>query len=174
METKTVVLTFGKILKKVTSWFVIVATVFLAIAMTIGVIDVIGTKVFNWPLPIMKEVTEELFVGMVFLGIAYVELDMGHLRITIFESRMHPKTRYAVGIFKYVLAVLLTGFISWRTSLQLIFTIREGIVKAAIYNIPEWPGGLMVFIGFFFLFLVFLSLLCRSLLTGPEERTANK
>lgn len=162
----------SEILKKIAGWFVVIATIFLAVAMIIGVVDVIGTKFFNWPLPIMKELTEELFVGMVFLGIAFVELDMGHLRITIFESRIHGKFHFAVAIFRYLLAVFITGFISWRTFIQLKYTITEGIVKAAIIEIPEWPGGLMVFIGFLLLFLVFFSLLFRCLAMGPEKYEA--
>jgi TRAP-type C4-dicarboxylate transport system permease small subunit len=172
MNNGKLLIASSEILKKIAGWFVIIATIFLAVAMTIGVIDVIGTKFFNWPLPIMKELTEELFVGMVFLGMAFVELDIGHLRITIFESRIPGKFQYAISIFKYFLAVFLTGFISWRTFIQLKYTITHGIVKAAVINIPEWPGGSMVFIGFLLLFLVYFSLLLRCIAMGPEKYTA--
>ena len=160
-----------EIFKKIAGWLVIVASVFLAIAMTIGVIDVIGTKFFNWPLPIMKELTEELFVGIVFLGMAFVELEVGHLRITLFETRMTGKTRYFADIFKLLLSVFITGFMSWRTFIQLKYTITEGILKAAIVNIPEWPGGLLVFTGMFLLFLVYVLLLCRCMIMGPKGYT---
>jgi TRAP-type C4-dicarboxylate transport system permease small subunit len=157
------------VLTKVTRWFAFAAAACLGIAMAIGVIDVIGTKFFSWPLVATKEVTEELNVGLVFLAIAFVAMERGHLRINLLELHMSARLRFAFRILSYVVTIPILGILSWRSFLQFKIQLVEKTYKFGQICIPVWPGGLVVFLGFIF-FLTAAMLLLGKELTGNMKK----
>lgn len=165
MKERISLQSFMDLLAKVGSWLTAAASFCLAIAMILGVIDMIGAKVFNWPLLGMIEATEELMVGMVFLTIGYVAMKQEHIRITILEPYMPKLVRIVLEVVGYVLGILVAGVISWRAFVLLQLAIHEHIHKPTqpLLPFPIWPGVLAVFLGSCFLLIAFILHLGKTL-----------
>lgn len=157
------------VITKITKWFSFGAAACLGLAMAIGVIDVVGTKLFSKPLIAMKEVTEELNVGLVFLAISFVALERGHLRITLLESVISARLRFIFRLLGYVVGILILGVLSWRGFIQLKTQVVENVHKFGQVSIPVWPGGLAVLLGFVFFLIALILLLAAELIGNPKK-----
>jgi TRAP-type C4-dicarboxylate transport system permease small subunit len=118
---------------------VIVAGIFVVVMMLITMADVAMRSVFNSPLEGAYEITEFLMAGVVFLGLAYMQREKGHLAIEIFTERMPPWARSAVRIFGYLVALVLFSAIAYETS-QLAYEawdVQDYTMGAA--RLPLWP-----------------------------------
>lgn len=153
---------------KVTRWLAIIASVCIGIVMVVNSIDVIGTKFFGKSIPGALDITEELMVFMTLLPLGYVALERGHIRVTLFDARMTPKMTFIINIFQYSIAAIITAFLTSRTFVQFLKTIKIITLKEGI-DLPIWPANLAVVISFFFLTIVWLVLLVRTIVEGVEE-----
>lgn len=156
------------IVTKITSWLAILAAVSIAILMTINFTDIIGTKFFLRSVPGTLDISEELMVFLTLLPIAFVALERGHIRITLLEGRMPPAVRFVLQIIQYVIAMLITGFITWRVFVQFQKTLAVVQLKEGL-DLPIWPANLVTVISFGFLTLVWMCLLAKKVAVGLER-----
>ena len=152
----------------VVKYFSYVAVVCAAFTMIIAVADVIGVKIFKWAIPSSVEYIEELMVLIVFLCIAYVELERGHIRVTIMERFMPGVLRHIFKLFGYLVGTLIIGFMSWRGFELVRYSFDMGLVKTGTVRFPLWPSHLAVFIGLTSLTIVYILLLCKTFFARQE------
>jgi TRAP-type C4-dicarboxylate transport system permease small subunit len=94
---------------------------------------------FNSPLEGAFEITEFMMAGVVFLGLAYMQREKGHLAIEIFTERMPPWARHGVRVFGYLVALLLFSAIAYETS-QLAYRAWEiDDYTMGATRLPLWP-----------------------------------
>lgn len=153
---------------KITRWLTILASVSIAVLMVVNFTDIIGTKFFLRSVPGALDISEELMVLLTLLPIAFVALERGHIRITLMESRMAPTVRFIFQIFQYVIATLITGFITWRVFVEFQVTLKFMQLKEGI-DLPIWPANLAVVVSFGFLTLVWMLLLAKTLANGSKR-----
>jgi TRAP-type C4-dicarboxylate transport system permease small subunit len=160
-------LVFGliKLATKVTKWLVFIAAVGICFIMIINTVDVVGTKIFGMSVPGALDITEEVMVLVALFPVAYLCLERGHFSISLVKNIMHPVLRFLVEVIQYVIAALISGFVTVRTFTQFqtafsTMTLKEGI------DLPIWPATLATTIAFAFLTFVWLLLLARTLVTG--------
>lgn len=153
---------------KATRWLAIVAAVSIGGLMAVNFIDIVGTKFFLTSIPGAMDISEELMVLLTLLPIAYIALERGHIRITLVEDRMNPKMRFAMRIFQYGVAILITGFITSRVFVQFHKSLHSMQLKEGI-DLPIWPANVAVVISFAFLTLVWVLLLAKTLIDGVEK-----
>lgn len=165
---KSLILKAFDVTTKITRCLAVIAGVAIAVLMVINFIDVIGTKFFGMSIPGAMDLSEELMVLVTLLPIAFIALERGHIRITLLEEHLHSVVRYALEIIQYVIAALITGFITVRVFTQLRNTFDTMNLKAGI-DLPEWPANVVVVISFGFLTLVWLLLLAKTLVVGRER-----
>lgn len=156
------------IVTKITRWLAIVAAVGIAVLMIVNFTDIIGTKFFLRSVPGALDISEELMVFMTLLPLAFVALERGHIRITLLEGRMPPPLRFGLKIAQYVIATLITGFITWRVFVQFQKTLEVMQLKQGI-DLPIWPANLVTVISFGFLTVVWLLLLAKTVVVGLER-----
>jgi len=156
------------IVTKITSWLAILAAVSIAILMIINFTDIIGTKFFLRSVPGTLDISEELMVFLTLLPIAFVALERGHIRITLLEGRMPPAVRFVLQIIQYVIAMLITGFITWRVFVQFQKTLAVVQLKEGL-DLPIWPANLVTVISFGFLTLVWILALAKTVAVGLER-----
>jgi TRAP-type C4-dicarboxylate transport system permease small subunit len=162
------VMKFADITTKVTRWLVIFASVCIGIVMVVNSIDVIGTKFFGQSIPGALDITEELMVFMTLLPLAYVALERGHIRVTLLDARMNSRKTFIISIFQYSLAAIISAILASRTFLHFLKTVKVMTLKEGI-DLPIWPANLVVVVSFFFLTIVWLVLLARTIAQGVEE-----
>lgn len=168
----SIVLRSVDIVKTLTKWLVYVATLCIAVLMSIIVIDIIGSKWFNWSLPGTLDFSEELMVLLTLLPMAYVALERGHIRITFLEEKIPQTGRIYLNLIKYFVGMGAMGFLCWRTFTRFQYVLDTAQVKFGI-NFPIWPTNLAVSISFGFLTLVWLLLFIRTLVVRSEQPTVS-
>ena len=165
---KNSVIQLLEVATKITRWLAILAAVSIAVLMAVNFIDIIGTKFFLRSIPGALDISEEFMVFMTLLPLAFVALERGHIRITLLEGRMPPAARFVLQIIQYVIATLITGFITWRVFVQFQKTFEVMQLKQGV-DLPVWPSNLAAVISFGFLTLVWLLLLAKTLVVGVKR-----
>jgi TRAP-type C4-dicarboxylate transport system permease small subunit len=156
------------IMTKITKWLAILAAVSIAVLMIINFTDIIGTKFFLRSVPGTLDISEELMVLLTLLPIAFVALERGHIRITLLEGRLPRAVRFVLQIIQYVIATLITGFITWRVFVQFQKTLEVVQLKEGL-DLPIWPANLVTVVSFGFLTLVWIVLLAKTVVVGLER-----
>jgi TRAP-type C4-dicarboxylate transport system permease small subunit len=153
---------------KITKWLAILAAVCIAVMMVTNFTDIIGTKFFLKSVPGALDISEELMVLVTLLPLAFIALERGHIRITLLTDHMTPAVRFVLQIIQYVIATLITGFITCRVFVGFQETVKVMDLKEGI-DLPIWPANLAVVIAFGFLTLVWALLLAKTLVVGLKE-----
>ena len=153
---------------KITKWLVILAAVCIAVMMVVNFTDIIGTKFFLSSVPGALDISEELMVLVTLLPLAFIALERGHIRITLLTERLTPSVRFVLQIIQYIIATLITGFITWRVFVGFQETVKVMDLKEGI-DLPIWPANLAVVIAFGFLTLVWALLLAKTVVVGQER-----
>jgi TRAP-type C4-dicarboxylate transport system permease small subunit len=149
----------------ITRWLVVVAAAAITALMVVNFLDIIGTKFFGMSIPGALDISEELMVLVTLLPIAYIALERGHIRITLLEEHLPMVVRFALEVIQYVIAALITGFITVRAFAQLQKTIEVMELKGGL-DLPVWPSNVVIVVSFGFLTLVWLLLLAKRLVAG--------
>jgi TRAP-type C4-dicarboxylate transport system permease small subunit len=153
---------------KITKWLAILAAVSIAVMMVVNFTDIIGTKFFLKSVPGALDISEELMVLVTLLPLAFIALERGHIRITLLTDHMSAAVRFVLQIIQYIIATLITGFITWRVFVGFQETVKIMDLKEGI-DLPIWPANLAVVIAFGFLTLVWALLLVKTVVVGQER-----
>jgi len=153
---------------RITRWLAILSAVSIAIMMVINFTDIIGTKFFLRSVPGALDISEELMIFVTLLPLAFIALERGHIRITLLTERLPSVVRFVLQIVQYVIATLITGFITCRVFVQFQKTVEVMDLKEGL-DLPLWPANLAVVIAFGFLTLVWMLLLAKTLVVGEER-----
>jgi TRAP-type C4-dicarboxylate transport system permease small subunit len=153
---------------KITKWLAILASVSIAVMMVINFTDIIGTKFFLRSVPGALDISEELMVLVTLLPLAFIALERGHIRITLLEEHLPSVVRFVLQIVQYVIATLITGFITCRVFVQFQKTVEVMDLKEGL-DLPIWPANLAVVIAFGFLTLVWMLLLAKALVVDIKR-----
>ena len=127
----------------------------IVILMLLATAGAIGRK-FGEPVPCVLEACETIMFASVFLGMAYVALQRGHINVTLFTQRLSPRAQTILDAGILLLAAAVFGMLTW-SSWGLAwkwFLIRE--VRLGAFPWPIWP--------FRFLFVVGMGLIALQLI----------
>lgn len=116
--------------------------------MVLITVDVILRYIFNRPIPGSYNLVQFLLVGVVFLSIAYVQSQRGHVKMDVATSWMSAKNQKAIDVFGHVLGIVLFSIIAWQGGklawkAWVIQDYTMGIVE-----FPLWPAKSLVPFGF--------------------------
>ena len=153
---------------KITKWLAILAAVCIGVMMVVNFTDIMGTKFFLRSVPGALDISEELMVLVTLLPLAFIALERGHIRITLLTEHMTPAVRFVLQIIQYVIATLISAFITWRVFVGFQGTVEVMDLKEGL-DLPIWPANLAVVIAFGFLTLVWALLLAKTLLVDLER-----
>ena len=119
--------------------------------------DVIGRYVFNSPIQGSYEITEFMLVAVVFLGIAYVQLVKGHVKVEVATSWLPQRAQLALDIFAYFIGLVMFSLITWQSGIYAwdAFVTKE--YTWGLLQLPLWPAKSFVTIGCAFLAIQYLA-----------------
>lgn len=163
MKNKSWMLPVGTGITSVNKWLSIGAAIFGGLIMIIATVDVITAKFFDTSVPSGKQFIEEFNVLLVFLAIAYVTHERGHIRITLLERWMSARLAHAFRLFGYVVAALCIGFCAWRAAALLLETLAQHAQKYGAINFPLWPFQMVLLLGLALLTLTFIMLFVKEM-----------
>jgi TRAP-type transport system small permease protein len=132
---------FAKFRKSITSsssWLERVGLAGLAAMALTELIDVIGSKLFNLPLPGSTEITAALQVIAIAGGLAYSKIDDRHIRVDFLLDCLPERGRVALDVFSEVLGLGFLAVAAWM-SYEHGLSLFESGTKTFLLGIPLSP-----------------------------------
>lgn len=136
----------------VESQFNLIAAVVILALMLLAVVQVLGRKIFNFPVPGYVDWVEFFMAIFVFLSIAYCQKLGGHVRMEIVIGRFEGRTLYFFEIIGTLVAIFVISVLMYYAYFH--FWRAWDIGDSSIdIELPIWPGKLMVVFAFGMLIL---------------------
>ena len=148
--------------------------VLILVMMLAIVVDVSGRYLFNSPLLGGIELNRTLLVVVVFFGLAYTQLEDGHIRMDLLMVRVSPRLKLILEIFSLVIALSVYVYITYTTIPVTIRSILRGEYETGLIPFPMWPARLFMSIGLFILTLQLVADLKSKLTTRDSSRSSTE
>lgn len=155
----------------VTRWLFYISGGILALYTVFVVVDVVLRYRFNQPLRFGYDIGGMVMTVFLFLAASYVQVEKGHIEIDIITSRLSHRSRLLLSCAMYIICLIVTGVIVWRSSVAAISYLQLGSKSKS--GLPLFPSASMIPIGSLFLFIVYLRDVlskireCLELRPGP-------
>ena len=136
---------------------VVVAGIAVLSMMLITSYDVVMRYTFNRPTAWALEVSTYLIPVCVFLAIAYVLRQEGHIRVELLLNNLQPKVRTLLLLITSFLSLFLFAIGTWMGFKITALSIQRWECSVGTAEILMWPIKLLVPVGFLFLSLQIVS-----------------
>jgi TRAP-type C4-dicarboxylate transport system permease small subunit len=111
--------------------------------------EVVGRAVWSQPIPGSIELSSYLLAAFILLGLAYTQQVKGHVRVTMFVSRLPEKWGLVLDVITSLLSLFIIAVMAWQ---GWVVGMEERTVSDML-RIPQFPFRLLVAAGGAFLFL---------------------
>jgi len=128
----------------------------LAVLMFLGSADVIGRYVFDRPIQGTMGVSQLLLAGVVFFSWGYTQTVGGHIRVTLFMSRLSRRSQTVVNLLMSLVALAIFSIITWQGVVVALSYWHQGRY-VDIINVPLFYFQLLVPLGGFVTSLVLIT-----------------
>ncbi len=149
-------------MNKIAWGFSIASTVALAAIMFIAVIDIVGTKFLRHAFPGAPEFIQSLNAPLVFLAVAFVQLDRGHTRIELLQQRMPRAVKCGIRLTGNILGIIICFVFGWRGFVYMQECMLAHKTAGGAVKFQIWPFVATLMIGYFFLALAFVISLIKE------------
>lgn len=122
------------------------AMVMLFLLMTLCATEVIGRYIFNRPITAVTELGQIMQAVMFFLAWAYTTYTKGHVRVTLFVSRLSLRAQAIMDFVIILILVLLFSLITWQGIETAVRYWKTNMLVDVLF-IPLAPFQLFVSIG---------------------------
>lgn len=146
----------------------LVAMGVLFLMMLLTVADVFLRATLNKPIIGATEITEQMMVAMVFLGLGWCALQGKQIRVDLFASRYPPGTKRVIDLIVYFVGLILVAMICWRTFMATLTVQQLGIICSYI-GVPKFPFYALAAFGWAVLFVAMASLFVKRIKDGAER-----
>ncbi len=157
---------FEKLVNCLSSWLNWVAGVALVGMLVLILADVIGSKLFNWPLPGAFEIVSFSCVVVIAFAIAQTQIIRGHIEVEFLTTRLPGIAQRVIGGIIYLAGMILFAFIAW-TSYEFGRTLQVSGEVSMTERIPFYP---FVYGIAFCSVMVFLVLLVQGIRTVTKMK----
>lgn len=159
---------FEKAIKQVSAWLNWVAIAAMLLMFVIINVDVVGAKVFRFPLPGSLEQISLLGLLTSALAVPFTHVLGGHVKIEFFLEKLGRRSHKIIYGIGSILALALFATITWQ---MIIFsgTIRAAGVITPSIRIPVFPFTFGVSLAFFIMFLLILAQFLRALREAGKQ-----
>jgi TRAP-type C4-dicarboxylate transport system permease small subunit len=106
---------FEKFVNSLSNWLNWVAGAALVAMLALIVADIIGAKLFKWPIPGGIEMVGFLGVVVIAFAIAQTQTIHGHIEVEFLVTRLPQTARKVVAAIIYCLGMALFALLAWRS-----------------------------------------------------------
>ncbi|MCX8032165.1 MAG: TRAP transporter small permease [Thermoleophilia bacterium] len=153
-----------------TRWLSYLAALSLGAVAIICFVDVIGWKFFGWTVPSAQSLIKHLNLVLVFLGVAYVQMDRGSIGIELLQNKFHRVGKLVVRMFGSLLGIGVCSFAAIRGWAYAAELMKEHAVAEGLWRFKLWPFQVVLVIGFAALALAFVFAIARDLTDFRKRR----
>lgn len=139
-------------LGRVEVWFDLVAAICIFALMFLGMAQVLGRTLLNWPVAGYIDLVELSMATFAFLGVAYCERLGGHVRMDFFINKAKGRAHWGLEVFGMLVALFIIGVLVWYGFQHFLraYQIGDTTIDA---ELPVWPSKLLVPLAFGLLWL---------------------
>ncbi|MBM3173798.1 MAG: TRAP transporter small permease, partial [Chloroflexi bacterium] len=110
----------------------------IALMLALIAVDIIGAKLFRWPVPGGIDIVGLLGVVAIGFAIARTQALRGHIEVEFFETKIPQKIRNFVDAVIYALGMLLFVLLTWKTC-EYGYTLQSKGEVSMTQGIPLYP-----------------------------------
>ena len=130
------------------------AALIIMMLMLLAVVQVLGRKVFNFPVRGYVDWVEFFMAVFAFIGIAYCQRLGGHIRMELVIGRFFGRARWIVEIVGTLISIFTISVLTWYAYDHFLRAYEFGDSSMDI-ELPITPGKLIVVIAFVSLLIRF-------------------
>jgi C4-dicarboxylate transporter DctM subunit len=138
---------FLKALGKFERACVYFSAAFIFVMMVLTTLDTFLRDVFNHPLPGVYELHSMLIVGVLYLGMAYVQSQRSHIKMDLLTSKLSPANNLLLQALGDAIFLCISGLITWKMGLETWTAFRTGDFFFGVVKFPLWPAKLAITLG---------------------------
>ena len=127
--------------------FAIAAALCVVAMMGMTVADVTSRTITGRSVPGAQEISEQLVVALVFLGMAYAFYRREHVAVTICTLALPVRPRAAVRLLGRVIMLGLVGWMIWMTGEEAWRSYSQGEFRFGLLQLPVWPARAAIPLG---------------------------
>ena len=127
------------------------------------VIEVASRAILNMPIMGVVEISGFLLVLVVFLGIAYVQLRKGHIRVDFLISRLSPRLASLHFMLTSIIILIIFSLIGYYGAKMTMQSYLVGEYEMTIPFLRVWVIRMFVPIGAFLVDLLVISELVQEI-----------
>ncbi len=129
---------FERFVKSFSYWLFWIGGAGLVAMLGLTVADIIGTKLFRWPVPGAIEVAAFLGVVVTAFAIAYTQVLRGHIQVEFVVLRLPRHARASITALTSLLGLILFALLAWR-SYDFAHTLQVTREVSMTWKIPFYP-----------------------------------
>jgi TRAP-type C4-dicarboxylate transport system permease small subunit len=120
------------------NWLNWVAGIGLVAMLGLTVADIVGIKLFKWPIPGGIEIVAFLGVVVTAFAIAYTQVLRGHIEVEFVVMRLPPRVQAAIAAFVWLLSLALFALLAWQ-SIDYGLSLQTTGTVSMTQRIPFYP-----------------------------------
>jgi len=113
--------------------------------LTIG--DAVLRKFFASPIPGALEISEEMLVGLVFLGLAFTQFQDANINVDLVYERLAHKGQLLARAFSLTASFIAIAFLTAATLFEAVNSMQIHEISFGLIPIPLWPAKMAAAIG---------------------------
>jgi len=129
----------------------IVACVSIAVMMFSTTLDTILRYLFNRPIAGVFELNEVILVVCVFMGLAWCQIERGHIRVTMGLMRLSPRKAVIMDTIVWVVALAFVMTLAIQTWHDAVYAYSIKLFRFGTVQMPIWWARGLVPIGLWLL-----------------------
>ncbi len=132
---------------KLETFFNLSSAILILFLMLLAVVQVIGRKFFNFPIPGYVDWVEFAMAIFCFLSIAYTQKLGGHVRMEFFIGRFSGRLLWVLEVIGTLVAMGIIAILAWYGYEHFVRAWLIGDSSIDI-ELPIWPGKFIVVVAF--------------------------
>lgn len=136
-----------RLIRTLSICFAIAAALCVVGMMGLTVIDVANRSVTGRSVPGAQEISEQLIVALVFLGMAFAYYRKEHVAVTMCTRALPIRTRGPVRLLGRCVLLGLVFWLIWATGHEALRSYAQGEFRFGLLQVPVWPARAAIPIG---------------------------
>lgn len=138
---------FLRLLARTEKIGVYISAFFILVMMVLTTIDTFLRDVFDSPIPGVYELHSMMLVGVLYLGLSFVQSQRSHIRMDVLSSRLNPTNQLVLQLLGDAIFLFIAVLITWRMGLQAWQAWVTGDFYYGVVRFPLWPPKLALTLG---------------------------
>ncbi|MFC1902582.1 TRAP transporter small permease [Chloroflexota bacterium] len=118
--------------------------------------DVISTKLMDYPIPWVIEISQILLVFIAFLGAAWLLRRERHVKLDVLVDRLSPRSQALLNTITSIIGAIICLCFVWYGTKVTLSHFQRGMLSNTVLALPTFPRYAAIAVGSLMLFIQFI------------------